>query len=61
MKFSELEKKLKEAGCYKLVEAKRHEKWFSPITGKSFMIGRHKGQEVATGTLRAILRDAGLE
>lgn len=61
MKYSELSKKLRAAGCYKLDEGKRHETWFSPTTRKRFMVGRHKTEEVPIGTLKAILRDAGLE
>jgi hypothetical protein len=35
----------------------KHEMWWSPITGKSFIVPRRlKGE----GTLRAILRDAGI-
>lgn len=61
MRYSELKKKLKDGGCYMVAEGKKHETWFSPKTGKSFMVGRHKTQEVPAGTLGAIMRDAGLE
>ena len=61
MRYSELKKQLANAGCYKVNEGKRHETWYSPITGKTFMIGRHKTEEVPIGTLKSIKKDAGLE
>lgn len=61
MRYSELERKLKNVGCYKINEGKRHETWVNPITGKKFMVGRHKTEEVPIGTLKSIMRDAGLE
>lgn len=61
MTYSELEKKLTEAGCYQNHEGSRHEIWYSPITRKYFSVGRHKTKEVAKGTLSRILKDAGLK
>ena len=50
MKYSELEKKLKEIGCYSLgKQANGHPLWFSPITQKQFKTSNHKSKEVATG------------
>ena len=61
MKISELKKLLKANGCRKVGEYDGHEKWFSPITGKSFPIARHDSKEIASGTLNRILKDAGLK
>lgn len=61
MKTSELIKLLKKHGCYSLGEGTRHEKFYSPITGKTFSVGRHKSEEVKTGTLNKILKEAGLK
>ena len=61
MKYSELERKLRAAGCTVQREGSSHQLWHSPITGKTFTVGRHKGQEVPKGTLKSILRAAGLE
>lgn len=61
MKYSELKKLLKKNGCYLVREGANHEQWYSPKTGKTFSIGRHSTQEVASGTLKNIKRDAGLE
>ena len=60
MTYSELKRKLRKAGCRLEQEGSRHEIWYSPTTGKRFTVGRHDQQEVAAGTLRSILRDAGL-
>lgn len=60
MKYSELERKLKEAGCY-LVRNGNHPIWYSPLTSKTFQTSHHGSHEVATGTLRKILKDAGID
>ena len=60
MKYSELEKKLRKAGCYEIGN-KDHPIWFSPITGKKFKTGHHKSQEVAKGTLEKIRKDSGVD
>ena len=61
MKYSELERLLKKNGCRPVREGARHTQWFSPITGKTFMVGRHKSEDVKKGTLGSILKDAGIE
>jgi len=61
MKYSELHKKLKKAGCYVKREGKRHPIWYSPITGNSFATGRHENQEVAKGTLKDIINKSGIK
>ena len=60
MKTSELLKLLKENGCYLVEHGKEHDKYYSPVTGKSFRIPRHK-KEIATGTMNHILKDAGVK
>ncbi|MBR0078136.1 MAG: type II toxin-antitoxin system HicA family toxin [Bacteroidales bacterium] len=60
MKYSELEKMLKKAGCY-LIGNNDHPLWFSPITGKKFQTSHHKSEEVKTGTLGKILKQAGIK
>lgn len=60
MKYSELEKMLRKAGCY-LVNNNAHPIWYSPITGKRFQTGHHKSEEVKKGTLKKILRQAGIQ
>ena len=61
MKYSELEKILKKAGCYVLKEGANHTIWYSPMTGKSFPVGRHKTQDVPNGTLNSIKKASGIE
>lgn len=61
MKYSELEKILRNAGCTPHREGGNHRLWYSPITGKTFPVGHHKTKEVPKGTLKSILQAAGLE
>lgn len=60
MNYGELKRILKKNGCYFVAEGKRHEKWYSPITGETFPVSRHNQEEAAYGTLKSILRAAGL-
>ena len=61
MKVSELKRLLKKHGCYKTDDFTNHENWYSPITGKEFLVLRHNSKEVASGTLHDILKKAGLK
>ena len=62
MKYSELHRKLRSYGCYPTGGTQSgHPIWFSPITGKRFRTSHHESQEVKAGTLKAILRDAGIK
>ena len=60
MKFSELKKLLRANGCIMHHEGTNHEIWYSPITKKTFPVGRHRTEDVATGTLKAILKQSGI-
>lgn len=61
MTYGELKRLLKKNGCTLDHHGKRHDIWFSPITGKQFPVGRHDKQEIPTGTLKSIKEDAGIE
>lgn len=61
MRYSELEKLLKKAGCTVFRKGSNHMIWYSPITGKKFPVGRHKKEEIPIGTLESIKKAAGLE
>lgn len=61
MKTSELTKMLRKAGCYIKRHGSSHDIWYSPITDKSFPVGRHPSEEVKTGTANNILETAGLK
>lgn len=62
MKYNELHRKLRAAGCY---ETNRqicgHPEWFSPITGQKFATSNHGAAEVAKGTLRNIIKASGVK
>lgn len=61
MKVSELKRLLKRAGCYECRTGTRaHDEWYSPISDSRFRIPRHDTKEIATGTMRNILKQAGL-
>ena len=60
MKTSELLKLLKKNKCSLIRNGNRHDVWYSEITGKQFTVPRHKA-EIPTGTLKNILKDAGLD
>lgn len=62
MKYNELEKKVKKIGCYDTGrQMNGHPLWYSPVTDKEFQMSNHGSQEVATGTLNAIKKAAGLK
>jgi predicted RNA binding protein YcfA (HicA-like mRNA interferase family) len=61
MKYSELEQSLRKAGCFLKSKKGGHPQWYSPITGKTFGTSHHKNQEVASGTLKKIIRDSGVK
>lgn len=60
MKASELLKLLSKHKIKLVEHGKRHDMYYSPITGNTFPVPRHKA-EIATGTLKSILEDAGLK
>lgn len=60
MKQSELLKLFSKNDIKLVQHGKRHDLYYSPITGKTFPVPRH-AKEIATGTLKSIKRDAGLE
>lgn len=61
MRVSELIKILKQNRCCLVEHGKEHDKWYSPLTDKSFRVPRHPGRELPTGTANNILKDAGLK
>lgn len=60
MRTSELKRLLVAGGCYFVSHGGRHDHWFSPGTGKYFVIPRHDGQEIPKGTEREIRKQAGV-
>ena len=62
MKYRELERKISKGGCYDTgKQMSGHPIWYSPKTGKYFKMSNHGSEEVATGTMNAILKAAGLK
>ncbi len=60
MRYAELKRQMRGIKCRVVREGANHELWYSPVTGKTFPVSRHDGQEVPAGTLKSIQRDAGL-
>lgn len=60
MKLSELLKLFSKNNIKFLQHGKKHDFYYSPITGKKFPVPRHV-KEIAIGTLKSIMKDAGLE
>ena len=60
MKTQELIKLLRKNKCYVLRNGSRHDIWYSELTQRQFAIPRHKA-EIPTGTLKNILKDAGVK
>ena len=60
MKRSELLKLLKQHGCKMIDHGSNHDKFYSPITNRKFIVWRHKA-EIPTGTLHEILKQSGIE
>lgn len=61
MKYSEVEKKLRKAGCQFDSHGANHDWWYSPITNRRFLIPRHKSEEAKPGTLKSIKEQSGVE
>jgi len=61
MKYNELERLVRKAGCYETGRQQSgHPLWYSPRTGMAFQMSNHGKQEVASGTLKQIKRAAGI-
>ena len=61
MTNAELVRLLKKNGCYLFRNGANHDIYKSSVTEKMFSIGRHAKEEVRTGTLKSILKDAGIK
>lgn len=61
MKFSELQRKLEKNGWY-IERSKKHHIYVHPQKpGIKIPVGKHGTKEVPFGTLKSILKEAGLE
>ncbi len=61
MKYSEVERKLRKAGCFWVRDGKKHPWWYSPVTDIEFQLSHHKSQEVKKGTLQSISKASGVK
>lgn len=57
MKYSELKRRLRKAGCFLLQQGGRHEVWCNQANGHTTLIGRHDTEEVKTKTLQTIMKE----
>ncbi|MBQ3439979.1 MAG: type II toxin-antitoxin system HicA family toxin [Bacteroidales bacterium] len=61
MRVNELKRLLKSHGCHEwATNVRGHDVWYSPLTDAKFRVPRHQTQEIPPGTLRSILKQAGL-
>lgn len=60
MKYNELYKKLRKAGCFLLHHGTRHDLWKNSKNGKTAWVARHGTQEVPIGTLKSLYQELGL-
>jgi len=62
MKYSELEKKIKETtNCRFFRNGGRHPIWRNPDTGELFEMSYHKSEEVKPGKLKNIIKKSGVK
>lgn len=63
MTYREAARKLGALGCRELPRRTRgtHRKWNNPATGRSSVLPDHGGRDLKLGTLRAVVRQLGLE
>lgn len=61
MRYRELAKRLRRLGCQQLRAGKgSHRIWYNPATGKVASVPDWGSRDLATGTVRAILRELGI-
>ena len=62
MKYSELEKMLKQTtNCRFYRNGSRHPIWHNPDTDEFFEMSYHRSKEVAQGTLKSIIKKSGVK
>ena len=61
MRYAEIHKKLRAAGCYVLRNGKSHPVWKSPLTGKYFETSYHESEEAKKGTQLSIQKMSGVK
>ena len=61
MKYSEIHRRLKSAGCIIVRYGKKHPIWKSPVTGQLFETSYHESEEAKPGTLKDIEKRSGVQ
>ena len=63
MKYREVVRKLRALGCHELLPrgATSHRKWYNPATQRIAPVPDWGSKDLRTGTLRAIVRQLGLD
>lgn len=56
MKYNQLSKELRAAGCQLTQHGAEHDEWSNPATGAKIRIPRHGSHEVKTGLQRKIYK-----
>lgn len=57
MRYHELIRRLRRAGCSIDRHGTRHDIWYSPITGNKAPVPRHGSKEIPSGTLKSIEKE----
>ncbi len=60
MKYSEIKRKLKKAGCYMHRQGRNHELWKSPLTNNVFPVSRHDKEDAKIKTQKSIEKQSGV-
>jgi mRNA interferase HicA len=61
MRYRELAKRLRKLGCHEMRTGKgSHRVWQNPATGKVAVVPDWGSKDLATGTVRAIIRELGI-
>ena len=61
MKYSEIHRKLRKAGCHIVKNGKKHPIWISPLTGRLFETSYHDSEEAKAGTQKDIEKRSGVK
>lgn len=61
MKYAEIHRKLRKAGCFIVRNGKKHPIWKSPITDQLFETSYHEAEEAKAGTKKDIETRSGVK
>jgi mRNA interferase HicA len=63
VRYRDVERKLRNLGCLEIARSGggSHRKWRNPVTGKSTVVPDWGGGDLKVGTVRAVVRQLGLD